>query len=255
LKGSPEFDELDEETRNYMIRQLLRDALERTVSLASIRREFEYASRLAREEKHAEGFTVFLALYDVTSSPDNICRVLRDGRFATSPEHWKEGLADFVAGCAERIIHIYSALGKEEEAREWARNAVADMEALASGVASGMDRAKLTLMEPYLFLAAEGRNNESEAISLEEREEIVGEAAMALDAYLTEGNLTPEDRFGSLAFLADLYVELGRYEEALGLYEEVHEHGKAHGCPTAWTADQIRRTKQSLQSDRKDASP
>ncbi len=250
LQGSPEFDELDEETRNYMIRQLLRDALERTVSLASIRREFEFASALAREERSAEALTIFLALYDVTSSPDNICRALRDGRFASSPEHWKEGLADFMAGSAEQILRIYTKSGEAEHAREWARNAVADMEALALGVASGMDRAKLTIMEPYLFLAAEGRNSESEAIAAGERKEIVLEAATALEAYLTQENLTSEDRFGSLAFVADLYVELGRYEEALARYSELHDHAEACGYNTVWAADQMRRIEQRLGAER-----
>jgi len=87
LDGSPELDEMDQETRLDAIKQMLRDTIERTMSLEVLDKEFHFARSLWDGAKYEEALAVYLAIYDAASVPENMCRVLRDS-FPTFDESW-----------------------------------------------------------------------------------------------------------------------------------------------------------------------
>jgi len=241
-KGSPELDAMDEETRLETIRHLLRDALERTMSLKAMREVCDVAGQFWQEGKKekAEGkseeaeaafkkaVAIYLAVYDVASNPENYAWAVKDGggKFMGDLEGVDGSLAIFMAESAEVVRHLLGTgrLERTEEVEAWRGQVLKDMTELTEEIASGRDGATLMMLR-----------NEFEPVpeSREEREEryfaLNEEVAQYLEGYLRKDDLTPEDRWGTTWTLAELILNLERYDEAAALYGQLMRDAEAYG--------------------------
>jgi tetratricopeptide (TPR) repeat protein len=221
VSGSPEFEGTDEETRLDMLRGLLRDTMERTVSLELMEKQSDFAMELLGSGKHDEALVVALSIYDVASSVDNMNRALRDGLFALQEGKLGFGCAGMMLGAWRLVGDIYKEMGREEEVRPWFERVRDDMDRLIEGVASGADRA--ILMAHRDMDLNTGRP--TGPLAQETQERIVE----YLEEYLRKDGLTSEDRWGTSCVLAIGYEQAGRDEEALALYERLLTDAEAHG--------------------------
>jgi len=220
LEGSPELDEMDVETRSDLLRHLLRDTLERKLSLDLIKQEYDMASELLEAGKYMEALPIFLAIYDVASSPENMGRLNRQGTFASSQEGMCWGLAPFMRNSAFRVLEAATRAGLKWDRDEWASRVAADADELLEGPAAGAERALLMAYKPhfdYLLRGIKLSNFPEEANRAEEA------AREYLEEYLKQENLTPQERWSASFMLATAYQEVGRYDAALAICERLEE--------------------------------
>jgi len=222
VNGSPEFEGMDEETRLTTIRHLLRDTMERTMSLELMEKQFDFAFELYGSRKHNEALVVALSIYDVASSVDNINRALRDGLFALQEGKLGFGCAGVMLMSARLVGDIYREMGREEEVKPWFERVLGDMDRLIDGVASGAERAMLMAHREVMDVNTGRRSG----FPSRETEEAIAEY---LEEYLRQDDLTSEDRWGTSSMLAGIYEDVGRYEQALALYERLLVDAEAHG--------------------------
>jgi len=247
-----ELDEMDEETRLYIIRQLVRDALERNVSLESFQTELDFAEQLLGGKRSKDARAVLLGIYDAASNPENMVRVLRDDAFSSGQEGMVRGLTYFMLMSGGQINGTYlNENGGAQDAREWYAKVSRDIDVLlGQGIVSGTDRAILMegkdgidsilawfaekeaagedvngLLQRGIIYGMEGETTESP----ETRELLSQRVTEYLEEYLHRDDLTPEDRWASSLSLAIRYEDLGRYDDALGVYWELGEEAKVYG--------------------------
>jgi len=240
LNGSPELDAMEEGARLDTIRHLLRDALERTMSLELIDDEFRFAAELRGMEKNREALAVYRAIYEVASSPDNMSRALCDAALVSAMNGNPQGyLSIYMGNAARRIRKLYKELGQEDKAAEWVSNVVHDADELIPSVASGVDGVILMgirkTWEKFEDTTS-GRQEKPEDTfyRVEKMEDSIARAEKMMDylrQYLLRDNLTPHDRWGSSLALAILLSDLGRHNEALEMWQWMETEAEVLGYP------------------------
>ena len=250
LRGSPELDEMDQETRLDAIKHMLRDAIERTMSLEVLDGEFHFAWDLWKAGEYEDALAVYLAIYDAASVPENMCRVLRDA-FPTFDESWSGphfaqdafgdpvGVSHYMCFSALKIHETYLKLERNADAERWVSTVSSDVDELIAGVASGMDGFMLIAFETVFENMVYGTEPGPEKLhaSLEYIEEYL------LD-YLKAEGLEQWDQWYSRFGLAVLYEGTGRADEALALFEELLEDGRACGYPVSSISRRISRLRE-----------
>jgi hypothetical protein len=223
VSGIAELEEMDDETRLDMIRQVVRDALERSMSLELMRDELNFAKQLHADGKVLEALAVYLAVYDVAVNAENYSRVLGATVFPENLDDIDMVLANFIETSAYRIadIFLYEHERKDAAHTFWfkVRNDVANL--IDIGVASGRDMAVLL----YVQASLKTRTGEK-TIGGEGRQVLNASIAEHFEEYLGRDDLTPEDRWLTSLKLAALHEALGRPEAALALYEWLDQEAK-----------------------------
>ncbi len=235
--GSPELDKMDEDTRLDIIRHMLRDLMERTMSLELIRKQREFAEQLLNEAddasdrgEHAQAEAKFkkalaiaLALYDVASRPENYSWAVKETRkaFISDIEGLHGSLAATMVMSATMVNRVLLRLGREDEITTWLAQVVSDINAIPEDAAWGADRAVLLDKKGRLEARIRG-----EHVSEEEHCE---EMKAYLYDYLQENDVAPEDAWAARWLIAEQLLDQQRFHEAPELYKQCWQDAEAYG--------------------------